>query len=176
MPSSKMLSYFLPITCQWDLQGLWVFKNHDEYYISESRNVLTCDWMFCLISDRKKMSSAAGLVHTCESKVSPWPGRTWLRVGWGDLEGVGRKLHPCGWAGGPPHSSGAAPSVIHLLKWRRVFISLNSKVLIGAAVQVGGPELWNWLSWAGQGHIGTGCHQMATAWKDYDKPRTTHAA
>lgn len=106
VPASKMLSYFLPITCQWDLQGLWVFKNHDKYYISESRNVLTCDWMFCLISDRKKMSSAAGLVHTCESKVSPWPGAPRGSVagqdmaagGMGGLGGSGKEAAPM-WVG-----------------------------------------------------------------------------
>jgi len=40
-----------------------------------------------------------------------WPGRTRLWVGWGDLEGVGNKLHPCGWAEGA--STHLSSSMLH---------------------------------------------------------------
>lgn len=50
----------------------------------------------------KKLTEAAGLVHTCELKVSVagnsegclWPGRIWLWMGWWDLKGVRSSCTP----------------------------------------------------------------------------------
>lgn len=76
-----------------------------------------------------------------------WSCRTWLWAGQGDLGRVRSKLHACGWTKGPPHSSVAVNSVIYLLKWRRIFISVTSEALVGVAMEVGWPELlslWRW--------------------------------
>lgn len=93
MVVSKVVLYLSPYKLLVGFPLLQVFKKIDEYYISPSRSILTFDGMFCSIinrsqiSDGKKMTATAGLMHTYELKV-------WL----GTLKGVCSQAgHGCGW-------------------------------------------------------------------------------